>query len=161
MAFAQEYLPYLLVAILVGVVIGFLLFRRRQRVRLGDGVPVRPYMQQQDSPKEGNDLISEAAAATGDVAGELIGAPVHSHLGQPGDDFQRLKGVGPKFAQMLQARGFSRFDQIAGLSDEEVSRIDAELGPFRGRLRRDRVVEQASYLARGDQDGFEAAFGKL
>jgi hypothetical protein len=28
-------------------------------------------------------------------------------------------------------------------------------------LRRDRIVEQAVYLARGDIDGFEEHFGKL
>jgi len=161
MDFSGDYLPYLLIAILIGLVIGFLIFRPRQRVRLGDGTPLRPHMQQQDSPKEGNDIISEAAAATSDVAGELIGAPVHRHLGEEGDDFQRLKGVGPKFAEMLQARGFARFDQLAGLSEQELARTDADLGPFRGRLKRDRIVEQAQYLAVGDQDGFEQKFGKL
>jgi predicted flap endonuclease-1-like 5' DNA nuclease len=118
-------------------------------------------MQRTDSRKEGNDILSEAAAATGDVTGELLGAPVHAHLGEDLDDFQRLKGIGPKFAQILRARGFVRFEQLAQLSDEEIARIDPELGPFRGRLKRDRVVEQATYLARGDQDGFENAFGKL
>jgi predicted flap endonuclease-1-like 5' DNA nuclease len=118
-------------------------------------------MHQRDSAKEGNDIMSEAAAAAGDVAGELIGAAVHAHLGDDGDDFQRMKGVGPKLASMLQARGFVRFEQLANLSDEEVARIDAELGPFRGRLKRDRIVDQARYLARNDQDGFEQAFGKL
>jgi hypothetical protein len=35
------------------------------------------------------------------------------------------------------------------------------MGAFRGRIERDRVVEQARYLARGDRDGYEATFGKL
>ncbi len=35
------------------------------------------------------------------------------------------------------------------------------MGPFKGRLARDRVAEQAGYLARGDTDGFEEKFGKL
>ena len=47
------------------------------------------------------------------------------------------------------------------MSDAEIERIDAALGAFRGRLTRDRVVEQADYLARGDIDGFEQRFGKL
>ena len=156
-----EHLPYLLVALLIGAIIGFLLFRPRQRVRLSDSAPVRPHMAHRDNTKEANDIISEAAAATGDVAGELIGAPVHRHLGDGGDDFQRLKGVGPKFADLLAARGFNRFEQLAGLSDEEIERLDPQLGQFKGRLKRDRIVEQAHYLARGDQDGFEQKFGKL
>jgi hypothetical protein len=39
--------------------------------------------------------------------------------------------------------------------------LEEKLGPFRGRLARDRVVEQARFLARGDRDGFEAQFGSL
>jgi len=35
------------------------------------------------------------------------------------------------------------------------------MGPFRGRLARDRVIQQADYLGRGDIDGFEEKFGKL
>jgi predicted flap endonuclease-1-like 5' DNA nuclease len=39
--------------------------------------------------------------------------------------------------------------------------IDESLGAFRGRLERDRVLEQADFLARGDIAGYEAKFGKL
>jgi len=62
---------------------------------------------------------------------------------------------------LLQAHGLTRFEQIAGLTECELKRLDQDLGPFRGRLQRDRVVEQANYLARGDTDGFEQRFGKL
>jgi predicted flap endonuclease-1-like 5' DNA nuclease len=72
-----------------------------------------------------------------------------------------LKGVGPKLAQKLKENGIFRFDQLAALSPNEVTILDAKLGAFKGRLERDRVAEQASYLARGDRDGFEARFGKL
>lgn len=161
----REYLPAILIAVLIGAIVGFMLLRPRQRVRLSNSSPVRPHMaQHQDSSREGNDVASEAAAASCDVAGEILNAPVHSHLADgPGglDNFQQMKGVGPKFAQMLQARGFTRFEQLAHLTDEEIDRLDAELGPFRGRIRRDRVAEQAAYLARGDEDGFEQNFGKL
>ena len=159
----RDFLPVLLAAIVIAA-IAFLLLRRRQRVTLTDSAPVRPYMSNsRDSLREGNDVASEAAAAASDVAGEIIGAPVHAHLGNgsDADDFQRMKGVGPKLADALHARGFARFEQIASLSSEEVERIDSQLGAFRGRIRRDRIVEQAQYLARGDQDGFEQKFGKL
>ena len=161
----REYLPAILIAVAIGLIVGFLIFRPRQRVRLTESAPVRPHMAHaRDSRREGNDVASEAAAAASDVTGEIIDARVHDHLvNAPGglDDFQRMKGVGPKFAQMLQARGFTRFDQLAKLTPEEVDRLDAELGPFRGRIQRDRVAEQADYLARGDSDGFEQRFGKL
>lgn len=154
-----------MIALAIGLIIGFLLLRRRQCVTLTDSAPVRPYMANtRDSAREGNGVASEAAAAASDVTGEIIGARVHDHLTngpQGGDDFQRMKGVGPKLADALRERGFTRFEQLAHLTPEEVERIDAQLGAFRGRLQRDRIIEQADYLARGDQDGFEQRFGKL
>ncbi len=141
----------------------FLLLRPRQRVTLTDSAPVRPHMVAK-KPSEGRGLVSEAAAATSDVTGDILKAPVHAKLdgsGRPGDDLSQLKGVGPKFADALRALGFNRFEQIAGLSPAEIDRLDPQLGAFRGRLTRDRIVEQAAYLARGDIDGFEQRFGKL
>ena len=153
----------ILAALAVVIVLAFLLLRPRQRVRLTDSAPVRPHMAR-DSSREGNGLPSEAAAAATDVAGEILDARVHDQLGAHGeeiDDFTRMKGVGPKFAQILVARGFTRFQQLANLTPDEIERLDSELGPFRGRIVRDRIVEQADYLARGDIDGFEQHFGKL
>lgn len=175
----NAYWPMILVAIAIGLIVGLIIFRRpRQRVTLSKTeAPVRPHMaaavtqehpvpsrDDSDGGGEGEDLGDEIAAAASDVVGQVIGAPVHSNLpGSQGvpDDLQRMKGVGPKLASLLQARGLIRFEQIAALSSEEVSAIDADLGAFKGRLTRDRVVEQAGFLARGDQAGYEAAFGRL
>ena len=160
----REYLPAILIAVALGLVLAFLIFRPRQRVRLTDSAPLRPHMSARDSRREANGIASEAAAAACDVSGEIIGAPVHRNLsadGEPPDDFQRIKGVGPRLAEMLHARGFVRFAQLAHLTPEEIEMIDQQLGAFRGRLRRDRIAEQAVYLARGDIDGFEEHFGKL
>ena len=99
-----------------------------------------------------------------DVTGEILSAPVHQQLeGQNGarDDLSQLKGVGPRFAEALQGLGFQRFEQIAHLTPTEIERLDNQLGAFRGRIARDKVVEQADYLARNDIDGFEQKFGKL
>lgn len=159
----SAYWPVILIALLIGLIVGFLLFRPRQRVRLTDSAPIRPHMAGRRSG-EGHGVTDAAAAATSDVAGELLGARVHSKLpgaADPPDDLQRLKGVGPKFVAMLNAHGVTRFDQIARMSGSELRRLDADLGPFRGRIERDRVVEQADFLARGDVDGFEQRFGKL
>ncbi|MBA2466329.1 MAG: hypothetical protein H0V46_01835 [Sphingomonas sp.] len=161
----NAYWPVILVALAVALILALLLFRPRQRVRLTNSAPIRPHMtNSRDSRAENNDVVSEAAAAASDVTGEIIGAPVHRHLSNVAgavDDLQRIKGVGPKLADMLRARGFMRFEQLAHLSAEEVELLDDQLGPFRGRIRRDRIAEQATYLARGDVDGFEQHFGKL
>jgi len=160
----DTYWPVILIAVIIGLIVGSVIFRPRQRVQLTDSAPTRPHMANRDSRAEANDIASEAAAAACDVSGEIIGAPVHRHLSADGgalDDFQRIKGVGPKLADMLHSRGFDRFEQLAHLSPEEVDMLDDQLGPFRGRIRRDRIAEQATYLARGDTDGFEQHFGKL
>ena len=157
------YWPAILVALALLVILALLIFRPRQRVSLSDSAPVRPHMAPA-VPAEGRGLVGEAAAATTDVAGDIINAQVHralEHDAEPGDDLCRIKGVGPKFAQALHALGFDRFEQIAGLSPTEIDRLDLQLGAFSGRIERDRIVEQAEYLARNDVDGFEQKFGKL
>jgi predicted flap endonuclease-1-like 5' DNA nuclease len=157
-----QYWPYIAAALAIAVIVLLLIARPRQRVRLTDSAPVRPHMA--NAPREGRGLAGVAAAATSDVAGELFGAPVRRELDgdkSPADDFVLLKGVGPKFATALHALGFDRFEQLASLSPAEIERLDIHLGAFSGRLTRDRIVEQADYLGRGDIDGYEQKFGKL
>lgn len=147
------YWPVVLVALAIGIIVGFLVFRPRQRVRLTDSAPVRPHM---TIPPGETVLEHEAEVTTRHVSGSE--GPVPAQLS---DELERLKGVGPKLASMLKAHGLTRYEHLAKLTDEEVDRLDADLGAFRGRLQRDRVVEQADYLARGDIDGFEQKFGKV
>jgi predicted flap endonuclease-1-like 5' DNA nuclease len=159
----RENWPIILAIVVIVLILAFLLLRPRQRVQLTDSAPVRPHMTQ-SRPPEGRGLAGEAAAAASDVTGELIGAPVRRNLEgekDAADDFLLLKGVGPKLAAQLHDLGFNRFDQLAQLTPTEIERIEAQLGAFRGRLTRDRIVEQADYLARNDIDGYEDRFGKL
>ena len=162
MDFLHGYWPPIIIAAALLVILALLLFRPRQRVRLTESAPVRPHMRQA-APREGRGIAGEAAAATSDVTGGIISAPVHEALegDVPRDDLCMLKGVGPKFATALHGLGFDRFEQIAGLTPTELERLDAQLGAFSGRITRDRIVEQADYLARNDVDGFEQRFGKL
>ncbi|QNM82366.1 hypothetical protein H8M03_10135 [Sphingomonas sabuli] len=167
MEMIREYWPLILVAAAILVLVLVLVMRPRQRVELSrDTAPVRPHMaaRADDGAHEGRGLASEAAAAVSDISGQFIDAPVHANLpgaSGPPDDLTRLKGVGPKFASMLNQMGIVRFDQLASLSEGDTDRIDQQLGAFRGRLQRDQVPLQADYLARGDTDGFEQRFGKL
>ena len=154
-----------LIVILVALVLAFILLRPKQRVQLTDSAPVRPHMAQKDKPREGGGLAGEHAAAASDLTGDILKAPVHRQLdgkgGAPQDDLLLIKGIGPKFAEALEGLGFTRFEQIAHLSPTEIERLDTRLGTFAGRITRDRIVEQADYLARNDIDGFEQRFGKL
>ena len=153
-----------LAIVVVAIIIAIVLLRPKQRVTLTDSAPIRPHMVSPKAPPEGRGLAGEAAAATSDVTGDIIRAPVHAALdraGNPVDDLSLIKGVGPKFADALRDAGFVRFEQLAQLTPTEIERLDERLGSFRGRITRDRVVEQADYLARNDTDGFEQRFGKL
>lgn len=77
------------------------------------------------------------------------------------DNLQLLKGVGPKLVALLQSLGITRFDQIAAWTEADIAAIDPQLGNFAGRIVRDNWVDQAAYLARRDQAGFEAKYGAL
>ncbi len=97
-----------------------------------------------------------AAAGAADIPRETI-----AETGGEADDLRRIKGLGPKLVTLLAGLGVTRFAQIAAWDDAEIDRIDAQLGTFAGRIRRDNWVEQAKYLSEGDVAGFEAKFGKL
>ncbi|QZH75584.1 MAG: hypothetical protein JY451_02935 [Erythrobacter sp.] len=77
------------------------------------------------------------------------------------DDLSRIKGVGPKLVAILHDQGVTSFAQIAAWDDAAIDRIDARLGRFEGRIRRDDWVEQARLLAAEDLTGYEARFGKV
>ena len=141
-----------IVAILVIVGALFLL------LKVGGGkAPARPAA----SSAEQNGVISSAASAVEDVAGSFMGVDAHPDLAGPPDDLTRIKGLGPKAAAQLKLLGITRFAQLGALGPSECASIDEHMGVFRGRLDRDRWVEQARYLSRGDTATFEREFGKL
>lgn len=150
----------------LAILVLILMRRSTQRVKLGESAP-QPLSRTSALAidlAEGRGVADEGAAAAKDVAGEILGVEahpiVHGPSGPP-DNLQMLKGVGPKLAAQLNAAGITRFDQLASLSPNEIALLDERMGAFKGRLARDRIADQAAYLARGDTEGFEAQFGKL
>lgn len=101
------------------------------------------------------------AAVIASQQAEAIEAAAEEPVDQTADDLSRIKGVGPKLKTMLMSLGVTRFSQIAAWSNEDIDRIDAQLGQFEGRIRRDNWVAQAEFLAGGDMTGYEEKFGKL
>ena len=73
----------------------------------------------------------------------------------------QIKGLGPKLAATLAEQGITQVDQIAALTPADAEALDAKLGAFRGRMTRDRWIDQAKLLSAGDRAGYEAQFGKL
>lgn len=77
------------------------------------------------------------------------------------DELAKIKGVGPKLRTQLAEMGVTSIAQIAAWSEEDIDRIDGQLGRFSGRIRRDNWVEQARLLEAGDRAAYEARFGKV
>ena len=182
MIVAENNLIPLIIALLIGILTGWWMYRRRRPDRRTSTLdrttpagrverevappppPTRSHARGSGPAHEGQGIHDHAASAATDVAGEVLGVRAHAELpgaAGPPDNLQMLKGVGPRMATLLNQQGISRFDQLATLDRSEIDMLDEHMGPFRGRLLRDRIVEQAAFLARGDRDGFEASFGKL
>ncbi|NNC72477.1 MAG: hypothetical protein HKN78_06320 [Sphingomonadaceae bacterium] len=94
--------------------------------------------------------------ATDDDVSPFLAAPD----GDP-DDLTKIKGVGPKLNDLLHGLGVYHFGQIAGWNDAQIEEVDSQLGSFKGRIVRDRWIDQARYLAAGDFAGFEHEFGRI
>lgn len=170
----QENWIGLIVVVLIVLVLALWLFARSRRTRVeierkeGDSAPAQRNQALIDAPPAailpptdvppptpaGLAGAGEAVAAA--VAPAPVAAVVHGS-----DDLTRIKGVGPKLVEQLHALGVTSFAQIAAWDDAEIDRVDAQLGRFQGRIRRDDWRAQAQLLAAGDTAGYEAKFGKL
>ncbi|MGF1549619.1 MAG: hypothetical protein ACFBQW_03670 [Sphingomonadaceae bacterium] len=142
----------LIIVLLIGLIIAWLFLRgpREGGWHLGEA-----------RARGGGERPPETVEAPEEAAPPEEPAPAVPPAAGPADDLERLKGVGPRLAALLGEQGVTRYDQLAALDDRQLAALDAKLGNFKGRLARDRVREQAAYLARGDHEGFEAEFGKL
>lgn len=103
---------------------------------------------------------SPAPAAVGTPEPAPAVTPAPAPLAATGG-LTQIKGLGPKLAATLAEQGITRVDQIAALTPAEAEALDAKLGAFRGRMTRDRWIDQAKLLSAGDRAGYEAQFGKL
>lgn len=171
-------------ALLIGLLVAWWLFGRTARIEkprhrapdvLDEGAaPAQRNQALIDAPPAASAAASYAATGPdimggiGEVAAAAAAreaaaaAPPPSAAAEGGaDDLLLIKGVGPKLVALLHSLGVTRFAQIAAWTDEDIDRIDAQLGNFAGRIRRDNWVEQAKFLAAGDRAGFEGKFGKL
>ena len=132
---------------------------------IAEPVPM-PGMDQAASPDQTEQEVQTPDAA---IAPEVAPAPMPepAPIAAPpttpptGDDLSKIKGLGPKLQTLLPTLGLSTYAQIAALTEADLVKLDAQLGPFAGRPARDGWVEQAQYLAAGDVTGFEARFGKV
>jgi len=97
-----------------------------------------------------------AAVASGKKAPrKLFDAPV----GVAPDNLQLISGVGPVLERNLHAVGITTWAQVAKLTPEQIAEVEGELG-FKGRVLRDKWIEQADVLSRGGVEEYRKVFGK-
>ena len=168
----QENWMLLVAALVVGILVAWWIFvaSRRTRVEIAardedlrpernqsliDAPPAAAFTEMPPPVPEGLGAVGPAIEAAADMVPQAPAAPAG------GDDLGRIKGLGPKLVDQLRELGVTSFAQIAAWDEAEVDRIDAQLGRFQGRIRRDDWPAQARLLAAGDTAGYEAKFGKL
>lgn len=68
--------------------------------------------------------------------------------GGKADDLKEIAGIGPKLERTLNDLGVFHFDQIAAWTAKEINWVNAFIS-FRGRIEREKWVDQAAELAKG------------
>ena len=167
--------PLLLVGALLALLLLWWVLAASRRTRVS--VDRRDTLDEGAAPAARNQALIDAPPAVAGPDSAVIPPMVPEALGGAGvavaaavqearlesedhaDDLTRIKGLGPKLAATLAELGVTSFSQIADWSDTDIDRIDAQLGRFQGRIRRDDWVAQARLLEAGDTAGFEARFG--
>lgn len=159
---------YLLVAFLLGLILGWLIWRYGKEA----GEDAGALRRQCDSLKAENQELKAklstcqnslaaksvapvATMAAAPVAAAATAAPVagtkpqglSAPRGGKADDLKQISGVGPKMEKLVNSLGFYHFDQIAGWSASEVAWVDDNLEGFKGRVTRDNWIDQAKVLA--------------
>ncbi len=180
----------LVVALLVGIAIAWWIFVGNRKTKVERSASTDVLDEGAERAKRNQALIDKPSAEASSVESKIAAAeaepaptpapappaaatptpepvpqatpPVPSAAPSSGsDDLKRIKGVGPKLEKLLKELGVSTYAQIASWSEADIDRIDAQLGNFQGRIRRDSWTEQAKFLAAGDVAGFEGKFGSL
>jgi len=117
---------------------------------------VAPVTEPAPAPAAAPAAAAPAPAAAAPVA---TGAPrmLAQAEGAP-DDLKKIRGVGPKLEERLNALGVWHFRQIAAWTPAEVAWVDDRL-KFKGRIERDDWIGQAKILAAGGETEFSSRQG--
>ena len=156
----QTYWPAVVIALVVGLVIAWYVFSASRKTRVTG--TLHDVLDEGAAPAARNKALIDTAPAAGVDLPTPQAAPRAAVVPAAGaDDLTRIKGLGPKLASTLSEMGVTSFSQIAAWDDAEIERVDAQLGRFQGRIRRDDWVGQAKLLAQGDDSAFAQKYGRL
>lgn len=91
------------------------------------------------------ELERAAAEATTEIEGQ---PPERIPTPSAPDDLKQISGIGPGIERTLNGLGIYRFHQIADFTSDNVVWVDRHLR-FKGRIEREKWIEQAKALAGG------------
>jgi predicted flap endonuclease-1-like 5' DNA nuclease len=108
-----------------------------------------------DLPQSASLKVARATEATTNAVVEAfeqvidgMAKPTSLYSAEPKsvDDLKRIKGIGPKLENLLNAMGIYSFEQISKFSEENLAWVDSQLTAFKGRPMRDDWIAQATKL---------------
>jgi len=102
---------------------------------------------------------AEKAAAEKEAAETVKPWGLAGPIGGKADNLTRIKGIGTKINGILNDLGIYHFTQIAAWTAKEVAEVDAKI-KFKGRIEREKWVEQAKVLAEGGETEFSRRVDK-
>lgn len=97
-----------------------------------------------DTSKAPTNVLPKVMPAPETQKDESLTAPE----AESGDDFNRIRGIGEVTSQKLHTAGIHTFAQFAALT---VAEIEEKTGFSEGRIRQNKLVEQAAALANGEE----------
>ena len=156
-----EILLLLIVAMIAGLIAGWLLFGGRQKRQSAGGLEAELNACRAEVATLRVELGNAQARTETPIAPAPKPAPVKktasplkqkkprtmkaARKGEP-DDLKIIKGIGPELEKLCHRLGFFHYDQIAKWTKEEIAWVDENLEGFKGRVTRDKWVAQAKKL---------------
>ncbi len=164
---ASQMILCLLLAALIGAIIGYILGKSTCsgscEETSGSIHDDRQSTTDEHSSKDTHSIVETSAPISADTLtptaadseGTIDDTPMllTAPRGGQKDNLTRIKGIGLKIEDSLNAIGIYHFDQIAGWNEENIAWADSNLG-FPGRANREQWVSQAQALASGEETEF-------
>jgi predicted flap endonuclease-1-like 5' DNA nuclease len=95
---------------------------------------------------EGQDALGQKMLQATSVSNERASRMPAAQLPLDPNDLKRIAGVGPALETRLRSLGVESLRQIAEWKPSDIEHIEAQLGQFRGRIERDKWIDQAKKL---------------
>ncbi len=155
MSFTINQLALLLIALVIGMVLGLMLsgrgkYKRAWRdERLAHAEAVKAH----EARIKANDARIAELERARPVAGTAVGAVPLAAAGSGRDDLSRIKGIDSQREIALNEAGYHHYDQLAAMTTEQEATIESRLGLTPGTIARDDWRGQAIDLSNGKKPG--------